>query len=77
MSLQAFNISRLHTDCGIFKLSGTVHRSARPQQIAYQQAFFMGTDGWCALDLSNPHAVALLAKIQPQVLQHLQSGEAA
>lgn len=75
--MQVFNISRLHTDCGIFKLSGTVHWSVQPYLIEYQQAYFMGTDGWCALDLSNPHAVARLANIQPQVLLHLQSGESA
>jgi len=75
--MQAFNISRLHTDCGIFKLSGTVRWSVQPYLIEYQQAYFMGTDGWCALDLNNPHAVALLANMQTQVLLHLQSGESA
>ncbi|WP_372870991.1 hypothetical protein [Shewanella sp.] len=70
MSHQPFHITRLHTQAGIFRLSGEMN-SIAPISIRYTVADFMSTDGWRALDLASDAAKTVLAQITPEVLCHL------
>lgn len=69
--MKSFTISRIHTKLGIFRLSGTYSNDSGFQGISYHSAEFMGTDGWCELDLKSDHALSVLQDIQVEVLQHL------
>lgn len=66
-----FSISRLHTSCGIFRLTGVLHSSEQSETIQYEQADFMGSDGWQELDLESAAAKAVLTSIQADVIRHL------
>ncbi|MBY8085555.1 hypothetical protein KW496_08025 [Vibrio fluvialis] len=39
--------------------------------LEYHAAEFMGTDGWCELDIESEHARSILAAIQPELIEHL------
>ncbi|WP_394200427.1 hypothetical protein [Shewanella waksmanii] len=67
-----FEISRLMTPQGTFKLVGELIHSD-DQQLIYHQAWFMGTDGWVELDISSPVTVSVLAQIKNTVIAHLLS----
>lgn len=77
--MKSFRISRIHTPGGIFRLSGhygqQVERLSNTQshaaQIVYEKVEFMGSDGWCELDLHNPHAQSVLANIEEEIRAHL------
>lgn len=70
MPIKPFHITRLHTEVGIFRLSGEMD-SIAPLSIRYTEADFMGTDGWRSLDLTSDAAKTVLARIRPEVLCHL------
>lgn len=70
-SMKSFKISRIHTKLGIFRLSGVVNDEVGPESIRYTSAEFMGTDGWCELDIQSEHSQNLLRNIRNEVLQHL------
>lgn len=72
MPIKPFHISRIHTDAGIFRLSGEMDTSA-PEHIYVSEADFMSTDGWRALDLHSDAAKALLARIMPLLVAHLRA----
>ncbi len=63
--------SHLFSKLGIFRLSGTYSNDSGLQGISYHSADFMGTDGWCELDLKSDYKLSVLQDIQVEVLQHL------
>jgi hypothetical protein len=67
--MKKFSISRIHTSYGIFRLIGVVISSAGSAQIKYEKVDFMGTDGWCELDLESSSAKTILTNIQSDVIQ--------
>ncbi len=69
--MKNFKISRIHTKLGIFRLSGIINEEIGLENISYISAEYMGTDGWCELDLQSEHTQSLLISIQIEVLQHL------
>ncbi|WP_220127543.1 hypothetical protein, partial [Vibrio tarriae] len=69
--MKNFKISRIHTKSGIFRLSGVFNDEIALESIRYISAEYMGTDGWCELDLQSEHTQSLLRSIQTEVLQHL------
>ncbi|EPN4935142.1 hypothetical protein ACT0UY_003721 [Vibrio fluvialis] len=69
--MKTFEISRIHTPAGIFRLSGYVCTSGDRVTLEYRTAEFMGTDGWCELDIESEHARSILAAIQPELIEHL------
>lgn len=69
--MKTFEISRIHTSAGIFRLSGYVSISGDRVTLEYHTAEFMGTDGWCELDMESEHARSILEAIQPELIEHL------
>ena len=69
--MQKFSISRIHTKLGIFRLSGLFEVNLAKVNIKYSLAEFMGTDGWCELDLDSENAQILLSNIESEVIEHL------
>ncbi|WP_217909242.1 hypothetical protein, partial [Vibrio vulnificus] len=69
--MENFKISRVHTKLGIFRLSGILNNESGIKNISYISAEYMGTDGWCELNLQSEHTQNLLRDIQIEVLQHL------
>ncbi|MBY8317885.1 hypothetical protein KW543_19195 [Vibrio fluvialis] len=69
--MKTFEISRIHTSAGIFRLSGYVSISGDRVTLEYHAAEFMGTDGWCELDIESEHVRSILAAIQPELIEHL------
>ena len=69
--MESFKISRIHTKSGIFRLSGVINDEIGLENIKYISAEYMGTDGWCELNLQSEHTQRLLRSIQIEVLQHL------
>lgn len=66
-----FSISRIHTSHGIFRLSGRLHRSEAGNRLDYSKVEFMGTDGWCEMDLASEHTTLLLFNIEANVFAHI------
>jgi len=64
-----FNISRINTLEGTFKIKG--HWQRHPQKIVFIQLEIMSTDGWQVLDLKHQSIIKLIPKIDGFVLQHL------
>ncbi len=77
--MDSFTISRIHTSNGIFRLAGHYSQCIetpggmhnQTAQLAYSKAEFMGSDGWCEMDLNNPHAQNVLANIEEEIRAHL------
>ncbi len=69
--MENFKISRIHTKSGIFRLSGVISDEVSLESIRYIAVEYLGTDGWCELDLQSEHTQSLLRSIQIEVLQHL------
>jgi hypothetical protein len=42
-------------------------------QIKYEKVDFMGTDGWCELDLESSNAKDILNNIQLDVIHHVRT----
>ncbi|MCC5878322.1 MAG: hypothetical protein JJU03_00295 [Idiomarina sp.] len=68
-----FSISRIHTRFGIFRVVGEVEFSAQSDEFMYEKVEFMGTDGWCDMDLESPHTQTVLSNIQADFINHLQA----
>ncbi|MGY3572596.1 hypothetical protein [Vibrio paucivorans] len=66
-----FNISRINTPIGIFRLSGDISESEQPPTLTYNDAEFMGTDGWVLINTASEHGSSILTQIEPYVLEHL------
>ncbi len=69
--MENFKISRIHTKLGIFRLFGILNNESGIKNISYISAEYMGTDGWCELNLQSEHTQNLLRDIQIEVLQRL------
>lgn len=70
--MQIFNVSRIHTDFGIFKVSGewSVKKNIA-ENIKIHSIEVMGTDGWVLLEPSHNRSAELISKLQPLLLSHL------
>ncbi|MDB1125084.1 hypothetical protein [Vibrio algarum] len=66
-----FEISRLNTSIGIFKLSGEFSDSSDIIMVNYSSAEFMGSDGWVAINIDSQAGLLLLNKIPTDVIKHL------
>lgn len=69
--MRQFSISRIHTQEGIFRLSGGIMEKAGLPHIIYDSAEVMGTDGWVDLALDNIGTNSLLESIFTQVCDHI------
>ncbi|WP_417763785.1 hypothetical protein [Shewanella sp.] len=69
--MTTFNISRIHTYAGIFRLSGELTASGNNTVLNYDAAEFMSTDGWCELDLTRAQTQQILERIKPAIIEHL------
>ncbi len=69
--MTTFNISRIHTSAGIFRLSGTLTLLENNAMLNYHAAEFMSTDGWCQLDLTRSQTQQILERIKPAIIEHL------
>ncbi|MAD90428.1 MAG: hypothetical protein CMK64_12045 [Pseudoalteromonas sp.] len=66
---QSFEISRIHTPLGIFRVSGEV---SDRNDLAISQLEIMGTDGWLFLDIQSKKVDNLIKQLEPHLLAHLQ-----
>ncbi|MCG7500121.1 hypothetical protein MHO82_24980 [Vibrio sp. Of7-15] len=66
-----FDITRIETKLGIFRLSGSLAMNTREPSIAYDKVEFMGTDGWCELDTHSNAGQAVLNQIASEIIEHL------
>jgi len=66
---QSFEISRIHTPLGIFRVSGEV---SDKNALAISQLEIMGTDGWLFLDIQSKKVANLIQQLEPHLLTHLQ-----
>ena len=72
--MAAFEISRIHTHRGIFKVCGEWRRQGSaggPVLESVSELEMMGTDGWVALRLEDDTVKALLDELTPVLLFHL------
>ena len=72
--MAAFEISRIHTHRGIFKVSGewqSQGATGSPVLESVSQLEMMGTDGWVTLRLEDTAVKALLDELTPVLLFHL------
>jgi len=65
---QSFEISRIHTPLGIFRVSGEV---SDQNTMAISQLEIMGTDGWLFLDIQSAKVANLIKQLEPHLLTHL------
>lgn len=69
-----FNISRINTDLGIFRISGLwCNGNLEPSKIDIESCEVMGTDGWALLDLSHDDVINLIRELTAAILAHLQA----
>ena len=64
---QSFEISRIHTPLGIFRVSGEV---SDQNTMAISQLEIMGTDGWLFLDIQSAKVANLIKQLEPRLLAH-------
>ena len=73
--MAVFNISRIHTQWGIFRVSGlwSTPTEIEPKVVVDIDVLeLMGTDGWVVLDKNNVKVVDLIQQITPTLQAHLQ-----
>ena len=73
--MQMFNISRLTTDKGIFRIAGRIavnmpNETVQPL-IHIRSLEIMSTDGWQALDISADSLQPLLNELTSPITEHL------
>jgi hypothetical protein len=66
-----FEISRLNTPIGIFRLCGEFLDTSEAGMVHYSNAEFMGSDGWVAINIHSQAGLSLLHRIETDVIQHL------
>lgn len=66
---KTFEISRIHTPLGIFRVSG---EASDQNTLAISQLEIMGTDGWLFLDIQSAKVANLIKQLEPHLLAHLQ-----
>ena len=68
-----FNISRINTDLGIFRISGLwCDERLAPSKIDIESIEVMGTDGWALLNLSHDDIINLIKELTLKIIAHLQ-----
>lgn len=74
--MEVFNISRIVTAEGIFRISGEISmpesRSKDNNSITITSLDIMSTDGWQALDTSTEHVKKLIRSLHSAILCHLE-----
>ena len=71
-SVELFNISRLNTDFGIFRISGQwCSQSPTANNITLKSIEIMGTDGWVLLNKTSESNSQLVTNLLPVLLSHL------
>lgn len=66
-----FEISRIETKLGIFRLSGLFTIHIGEPDVTYDKVEFMSTDGWCELDIHSNAGQAILKQIASDIIEHL------
>lgn len=70
--MKNFSISRINTRKGIFRISGKISSpEALPEILDYDKVEFMGTDGWCEMNLQSSHTRNLLSEIKIEIIEHV------
>lgn len=70
--IQFFNISRLNTDFGIFRVSGDwCSEKPEVENINIKSIEVMGTDGWVLLNKTRESNSQLINSLLPLFLSHL------
>lgn len=73
--MKDFNISRINTVAGIFRLSGKVILINHNFEFEFSHVDIMSTDGWCQLDIQSKSTKSILDKIKLDVSKHLSLSE--
>lgn len=69
-----FNISRINTDLGIYRISGLwCDERLEASKIYIESIEVMGTDGWALLNLSHDDIINLSKELTPRIIAHLQA----
>jgi len=69
-----FNISRINTDFGIFRISGFWSKESLDSfKVDICAIEIMGTDGWVLLNKSSNKVANLIADLIPTLQVHLQA----
>ena len=70
--MELFNISRLNTDCGIFRISGQrCSQDPTVNNISIKSIEIMGTDGCVLLNKTSDSNSQLISNLLPLLLPHL------
>ena len=72
--MQSFNISRISTDSGIFRISGLWRcGSLNAPKVEVTIIEIMGTDGWVLLNQSSDKVINLIKDLIPIIHAHLEA----
>lgn len=67
-----FNISRINTKLGIFRVAGYwCHENQAACKVAVSSIEMMGTDGWVLLNHASDNVVKMIAELTPTLTTHL------
>ena len=70
--MELFNISRLNTDFGIFRISGQwCAENPKLSNISVQSIEIMATDGWVLLNNARDANSQIISQLLPLLLSHL------
>jgi len=70
--VQLFNISRINTELGIFRVSGDwCFKIPDVENINLKSIEVMGTDGWVLLNITSEKNSQLINNLLPLLLSHL------
>ncbi|NRA72724.1 MAG: hypothetical protein HRU24_17085 [Gammaproteobacteria bacterium] len=70
--MQIFNVSRINTDFGIFRVSGDWwFNQPEVESINIKSIEVMGTDGWVSLNKTSERNSQLINNLLPLLLSHL------
>lgn len=70
--MQLFNISRINTDFGIFRVSGEWSiETPTVNNVNLNTIEIMGTDGWVLLNQTSESNSQLIGNLLPVLLSHL------
>lgn len=68
--MEKFNISRLNTAYGVFRIVGVKNTNNYPD-LTVNSIDMMGTDGWETLDITSESVIALVEKLNDDINEHL------
>ncbi len=67
-----FDISRLETKSGTYKIKGSYDLSGKSLNFDFESLAMMGTDGWVELNPDSKAGKRQLQAIMPDLLSHLE-----